>query len=136
MVATWTIDPDVARISKRWNLPAEWVAAVIRQEGGREAIVRAVQCSIPSVKTFDDAVDIVCRSAVGALVRLVQGRELVGEWVSVFGAKWAPVGVANDPTNLNAHWVPGIQRILGVDKLRMAKSRLDTGSDVPGGGAA
>lgn len=132
-MATYPIDPDVRRIAKRWNLPAEWVAAVIRQEGGREAIVRAVRCSLPKTKDFDEAVDILCRSAVGALVRLVQSRGLVGAWVETFGNKWAPVGVANDPKGLNAHWIPGVKQIIGVSQRA---SNMDTGAEITGGGAA
>jgi hypothetical protein len=30
--------------------------------------------------------------------------------ISLIGAKYAPVGAANDPTNLNNHWVNGVQR--------------------------
>ena len=32
-------------------------------------------------------------------------------WIMWFGRKWAPPGVANDPTNLNAHWTPNCLRI-------------------------
>lgn len=35
---------------------------------------------------------------------LAEGRETLGP----IGAKWAPIGVANDPTNLNAHWQAGV----------------------------
>ncbi|NYE06757.1 hypothetical protein F4694_003537 [Bacillus niacini] len=32
--------------------------------------------------------------------------------ISQIGAKYAPIGAANDPTNLNNHWVTGVTRFL------------------------
>jgi beta-N-acetylglucosaminidase len=32
--------------------------------------------------------------------------------ISQIGAKYAPIGAANDPTNLNNHWVTGVNRFL------------------------
>ena len=44
--------------------------------------------------------------AVGTLAAyyLPEGRTTL----ATIGAKWAPLGVANDPTGLNAHWTAGI----------------------------
>lgn len=45
---------------------------------------------------------------------LAEGRTTIAS----IAAKWAPIGVANDPGNLNAHWVEGVSqfyRSLGGD---------------------
>ncbi|MEK6190155.1 MAG: peptidoglycan DD-metalloendopeptidase family protein, partial [Carnobacterium alterfunditum] len=32
--------------------------------------------------------------------------------IEQIGAKYAPIGVANDPTNLNIHWVPNVSKVI------------------------
>jgi len=32
-------------------------------------------------------------------------------FLEFLGASWAPIGVGNDPTNLNRHWIPNVCRI-------------------------
>lgn len=33
------------------------------------------------------------------------------DFIRFVGAKWAPVGASNDPTNLNQHWVSNVEAI-------------------------
>ena len=94
------IDPDVARVAARFGIDPALIQAVVQAEGN---ILKAVQCSLPSVQTREAALEVTCRSAVHALsdyVKAHAGPEFVAFWA----ARWAPVGVANDPHGLNAHW--------------------------------
>jgi hypothetical protein len=34
--------------------------------------------------------------------------ELMYDFVKMWGARWAPVGAANDPNGLNANWVHNV----------------------------
>jgi hypothetical protein len=68
--------------------------------------------------TFPDEAAAI-RFATRTLARwyLPEGRDTIGE----IGAKWAPVGVANDPGGLNLHWAGGVSRYyaaLGGDPTR------------------
>jgi hypothetical protein len=89
---------------ERWQrtsgLDPRLVQAVVRAEGD---IVRAVQCSYPSVTTRAKALDILCRSAVHAMSDFIE-RGQAEDFVSFWGARWAPVNVANDPAHLNENW--------------------------------
>ncbi len=96
------IDPDVAAAAKHSGLDPLLVQAVVRAEGN---ILKAVQCSIPSVTTRAEALDVLCRSCVHALsdfVKLSQTEQ--SNFVSFWAHRWAPEGVSNDPTNLNQNW--------------------------------
>lgn len=104
------IDADVRDVAAQWGLDAHLVQAVVNAEGGGQAIVKAVQCSIPSVQTRDQALKVLCRSLTHAMCDYVKAHDPAG-FVTAFGAKWAPVGVANDPTNLNTHWVGNVQKL-------------------------
>lgn len=108
-----TIDPDVRGIAKQWGLDAALVQAVVNAEGGGAAIIRAVQCSIPAIQTRAQALQVLCRSITHAMSDLVRAK-YAGEFVEQFGAKWAPVGVANDPTNLNTNWSGNVKKLWGV----------------------
>lgn len=99
-MATWPIDPDVRRIAKRFGVDAALIQAVIRAEGN---ILKAVQCSVPSVTTREEAVEVTCRSAAHAMSDYIKQTNPAG-FVSFWAARWAPVGVANDPTALNKNW--------------------------------
>lgn len=83
---------------------------MMQAEGGKTRIVKAVQCSEPTVKTTDDAIDVLCRTAVHALADYVENLDRDG-FVEFLGGRWAPVGVENDPTNLNGHWVPNVKKL-------------------------
>lgn len=90
-----------------WRVQRErLLEAVEAAEGGPEALVRAVRCSIPTAKGSVDAVEILQNSFEHALwdYMLAQPGGLAA-FVAFWGARWAPVGASNDPTGLNAHWV-------------------------------
>ena len=101
------IDADVTRIAKRFGVDAALIQAVIKAEGN---IVRAVQCSIPSVKTREQAIEITCRSAVHAMSDYVKANA-GPEYVAFWGERWAPRGAKNDPTNLNKNFPVNVTRL-------------------------
>ena len=94
------------------------LAAMVRAEGGVEAFVRAVQCSVPSCRTFPEAQEIGRRTIQHAL----WDRAMVdpAAFVAFLSSRWAPVGAANDPTGLNAHWAGNVtavyQQLRGGDR--------------------
>jgi hypothetical protein len=105
-MATWAIDPDVRRIATRFagasaSFP-KLIAAVVKAEGN---IVRAVQCSEPGVTAKEKSLEITARSAVHAMSDFIfADPDLRAKYIETFAATWAPRGVANDPTDLNANW--------------------------------
>jgi hypothetical protein len=101
-----TIDPDVRRIAAGFGVDAELIQAVMQAEGN---ILKAVQYSIPSITTREQAIQVTCRSAAHALSDFVKADpERLKAFVAFWGARWAPVGVANDPQGLNANWVHNV----------------------------
>jgi len=106
-----SIDPDVQIAAERFGLDPVLVQAVVRAEGD---IVKAVQCSIPSVQTRDKALDVLCRSCVHALRDFVQSRGEQSAFIQFWGARWAPVGATNDPQALNANWVHNVSQLSGA----------------------
>jgi hypothetical protein len=99
------IDADVRTIAAEFNLDPALVQAVVRAEGD---IVRAVQCSFPSVTTREDALRVLCRSAVHAMRDYIANQRLQQGFVEFWGARWAPQGAANDPRHLNANWAHNV----------------------------
>jgi len=106
-----TIEADVRNIAKDFGIDAALIQAVANAEGN---IVKAVQCSVPSVQTREQAIRVLCRSAVHALSDFVIEHDAGGDFVAFFGARWAPVGATNDPHGLNAHWVTNVRQLWGV----------------------
>lgn len=102
-----TIDPDVRRVAKHFGVDPALIQAVVKAEGN---IVKAVRCSIPSVKTREEALEITCRSAVHAMSDWVK-LNAAPDFVNFWAARWAPQGVENDPTNLNRFWPGNVLRI-------------------------
>ena len=108
--------------------------AMIRAEGGQAAFIRAIQCSRPDVQDFGTALAIACKTirnrvidyqerSIGpplfVLSRHTRGDPWTGEsfprriavsetFIRFLAARWAPVGVANDPTNLNINWAGNV----------------------------
>lgn len=109
-----TIDPDVRGKATYWGLDPRLIQAVVNAEGGGTAIIRAVQCSIPSVQTREKAIEVLCRSCAHALCDYVKAHH-AESFVAFWGARWAPRGVANDPTDLNAHWAPNVTKLWDLD---------------------
>lgn len=108
------IDADVLKFARKWagDSPefARLIQAVVDAEGN---IVRAVAISVPSVATRDAALDVLCRSACHALIDYVlQGGPASGaDFVEFWARRWAPKGVKNDPTNLNANWPKNVKQL-------------------------
>ena len=102
-----TIDPDVARVCKEFNLDPALIQAVVKAEGN---IVRAVQCSLPSVTTREQAIRVTCRSAVHAMSDYLKA-ERGPEFVAFWGARWAPLGAQNDPKSLNKNWPVNVTKL-------------------------
>jgi hypothetical protein len=101
------IDPDVQVIAHRWGLPAELLQAVVQAEGN---IVKAVQCSIPSVQTRDEALQVLARSCTHAMADFIHLEDKDG-FITFWAARWAPEHVANDPTHLNSNWAGNVQAL-------------------------
>lgn len=101
------IDSDVARIAKHFGVDAGLIQAVVQAEGD---ILRAVQMSIPTVKTREQAIEITCRSAVHALSDYVKAAS-AGSFVYFWAQRWAPQGAENDPTKLNANWPVNVLKL-------------------------
>ena len=109
-MAKWVIDPDVRRIATRFGVDPELIQAVVRAEGD---ILKAVRCSIPTVRDREHAIEITCRSAAHAMsdyIKANHGRAFVEFW----GKRWAPIGAANDPTSLNKNWPVNVSKLWGV----------------------
>ncbi len=75
-------------------------------------IVKAVQCSFPSVTTRKEALEITARSAVHRMCDYVKADAARRQaFVAIFGAAWAPVGAANDPRGLNQNWTTNVTKL-------------------------
>jgi len=105
-----TIDADVHAAAEHFGLDPALIQAVVNAEGN---ILRAVQCSIPTIATRAEALDVLCRSAVHALCDWVKagGDPRKDAFVEFWGARWAPPNVANDPHHLNANWDSNVERL-------------------------
>lgn len=108
------ITVDVQLKSADKGCPAELIQAVCDAEGPGDAIVRAVQCSLPRVTTRDQALDVLCRSANHRAWEFLALHGLDREFVEYFASKWAPQGVKNDPSNLNANWAGNVETLWGI----------------------
>jgi hypothetical protein len=109
-----TIDADVRAVAKQFGLDPRLLQAVVNAEGN---IVKAVQCSIPSVTTREKALDVTCRSAVHAMSDFLHERGLQAAFVEFWQKRWAPNGATNDPTQLNANWSTNVKKLWGVVAL-------------------
>lgn len=108
------IDPDILATATHWATTprfAAWIAAIQQVEGGRDAFLRAVQCSVPSVTTRPGAIEVACRTTTHQMFDFLIDHGLMAAFIDYFGTHWAPPHVANDPTQLNAHWVPNMMQI-------------------------
>ena len=108
--------------------------AMVQAEGGREAFIRAIQCSRPDVREFPLACAIACKT----IRRRVDGYQHIGPvlemaetdgqdpwtkednphvliptdgFIDYLGARWAPVGVSNDPHDLNHNWAANVKAL-------------------------
>ena len=86
---------------------AQLVQSIITAEGN---ILKAVQCSDSTVTTREQAIHVVCRSIIHR-----QNDYLLKFYPLAFsmymGSFWAPIGAANDPTNLNKNWASNVAKL-------------------------
>lgn len=102
-----TIDPDVQTTAHHFGIDAALIQAVVNAEGN---ILKAVQCSIPTVSTRQEALEVTCRSAVHAMSDWVKTQNQPA-FVAFWAHRWAPVGASNDPTSLNANWPVNVLKL-------------------------
>ena len=95
-----------------WPTPGceKLIDAMTVAEGGPAAFIRAVRISIPSCDDLCQARQIAANTIAHALWDYVGGGYAPGfdAFVTFLGARWAPVGAANDPQGLNRNWVPNV----------------------------
>lgn len=129
------------------------LAAMVRAEGGEDAFLKAVRCSMPTCASYGEALARACKTIRNRVVAY-QGfglspmleththlgndpwtgedhprRLVVSEkFIAFLGARWAPVGVMNDPDNLNANWVRNVVAI-----YHQLLDREDDGGRTTGG---
>jgi hypothetical protein len=104
------IDADVMAVAKDFGLDPSLLQAVVNAEGN---IVRAVQSSIPTVKTREEALKITARSAAHAMSDWIKsgGEDRQDAFIAFWAKRWAPPGAANDPKNLNVNWESNVDRL-------------------------
>jgi peptidoglycan DL-endopeptidase CwlO len=102
------IHPDVQRTAKWFGVNPSLVQAVMNAEGGPDALIRAVNCSLRDVTTLQGALEVTCRTIAHRLSDYVLERRVGADFVAFLGQRWAPLGAENDPNNLNANWVPNV----------------------------
>src|SRR5258708_28120008 len=104
-----TIAADVQAVAAQFGVDAGLLQAVMSAEGN---VLKAVQCSIPSVQTREAALRVLARSAVHAMSDwIISGGEIRRDGFVEFWAKrWAPRGAKNDPHDLNANWPANVEK--------------------------
>ena len=86
--------------------------AIYRAEGGASASVPFGIFSI-TCRGFYDCQNIARNTVRNNLVRYESyGKDKYKNYIEFLGSRYAPIGVANDPSNLNQHWVGNVSRIL------------------------
>lgn len=121
---------------------SQLLRAIVKAEGGQAAYLRAIRCSMPSCKSYSQALAIgaktlrsrimaycgFCDGGSGQLrpLYVLECHKAADPWtkepnprrlafsydfIRFVGAKWAPVGASNDPTDLNRHWVANVEAI-------------------------
>lgn len=102
-----TIHPIVHRFARQFGGSSvafeTLIQSVVNAEGGIDRILAAVRCSVPETETTEEAVSILCRSAVHALADYIMEDD-PPDFVEFWAKRWAPQGAKNDPTALNVNW--------------------------------
>jgi len=109
-----TIDTDVAAAAKFWGEDPRLVQAIVDAEGGGAAIVRAVQCSVPTVRTREKALEVVCRSLNHRRRDYIAQLGQNADFIAFFSTHWAAPNADNDPTHLNENWPNNVRKLWGV----------------------
>ncbi len=82
------------------------IDSIVTAEGGTEELVKAVRCSVPNVRDYEEARRITENTIFHALWdSAMQDRD---SFIQFLGSRWAPIGAANDPHNLNKNWVKNV----------------------------
>ena len=106
---TMKIDPDVLQAAAHFGVPVKLIQGVVNAEGGIDRIVKAVQCSVPTVTTVEKALEVTCRSAAHAMSDYILHLDPAG-FVEFWAARWAPPGAMNDPQMLNRNWPRNVRK--------------------------
>jgi hypothetical protein len=102
------VDSDVKAVAAHFGIDPALLQAVVQAEGN---ILRAVQCSMPSVQTREGALEVTARSSVHAMRDFIKTSGLEQAFVAFWGGRWAPMGASNDPSNLNRNWPSNVWTI-------------------------
>lgn len=83
---------------------------MVTAEGGNAAFLRAVRISVPRCLDYAEARQIAANTIAHAMWDAFLGGNEMAEitFVRFLGSRWAPAGVANDPTRLNENWIPNV----------------------------
>lgn len=107
-----TIKSDVAKVARKWRIDPRLLQAIDIAEGN---IILAMKTN-PPPKTREEALDIACRTIVHRMMDYISlDDEHARAFVSYLGSIWAPIGVDNDPTNLNKNWVPNVLKLWRIN---------------------
>ena len=82
--------------------------AIERAEGGRDALLRAVRCSLPSCADYAEARRIAENTVLHRLWDFAMLSDNRNPFIAFLGERWAPVGADNDPYHLNENWVKNV----------------------------
>lgn len=96
-------------VTRTWD---DLVDAIYIAEGGQKA---KKPFGILSVKCdgYNDCRRICMNTVVNNMKRFKNyGHKTHKDYLSFLASRYAPVGAANDPTNLNKHWLKNIKSIL------------------------
>lgn len=107
-----TIEADVQHWAEFYGEDPRFVQAIVNAEGGK--ILRAVQCSIPTVQTRDKALEVTCRTINHARRDYLAQHGQNADFVAFLSKRWAPPGAENDPTHLNENWPNNVRKLWGV----------------------
>lgn len=106
----------ILQTSARYNVDARMLAAIRKAENGgpgREFGVTSVPApdyqsqanvAAESIRNNQDRYE----AEKGYASTTLDGR-ITDEFIAYMGARYAPIGAANDPTGLNANWVRNVQ---------------------------
>lgn len=99
-----TLKPDVRGVAREWSNSTDFAALLQAVDTAEGNLLRAVQCSLPMITTRDEALKVLARSATHAMVDFIRQQGQTDAFVQFWAQRWAPIGVANDPTALNKNW--------------------------------
>lgn len=105
-----TIDPVVRGVCETFASSDTFlslVQAIVTAEGN---ILKAVQCSQPTVATEEEAIRVVCRSVIHRMADFVN-QQSHDAFVAYMRDFWAPLNAANDPKGLNANWAVNVSKL-------------------------